>query len=693
LDEKTSWIDGSRGHDGVVEPGEGSELRVSLRFEPHLSVRTQRHNTTALRLQRAANAAQQDHDATLASVVHVAQRSSRLTDEDYRVAEKEGLKVADEEGALERVSEITQGVKSAICLSRRRMLGAICCCLLIGFLVAGVLSVALGSDSEPEEDTRAVELVARREASVSRAAESAASSIGLRGHFDAKDSPDLASTLEMFGVKTGQLPATVTGPTRAISVGQAFGEFQFPTEAASPSGRRRMEQLATLAHAVPVRTSLGGRNFSGELIMFASDLVSGNPVASDLTDVALRLNAEDLDLSTLPVFQDQPKTWLGGFRLPTGMGSILATSQELVVGSERLLEQGLNFGGFLQEAGANSVAPFITSLNNQAESAASSDQLFQYIRGSFPLASFESGKEGGSSVSSLQDGTVEIRLIDTDLDAGWIGFEDSTLHISEGRLLLSGLGESADTVTNMSCAFAAEISGGNKLAGVANGIYSSTGAFSAHGSLTTVELPAIAGFIKFEHVEIDVAFVSQETAVVMDHIMATTVFTLPKLGNARVTAAGLIQGDRWGWSTHSSVPGTWDLATLLCKVDADLCGQDELAEVRFSNIRISLSVATLPVVLPLFGVVPQGITLRVDSDVTLPADVMAVLSMLGVEAVQAVVAANVPFPPVPACEASLSFGLEGTHPGADQEDGTHGRGTAIMCSTPPHSALLCMEYA
>ena len=165
LDEKTSWIDGSRWHDGVVEPGEGSELRVSLRFEPHLSVRTQRHNTTALRLQRAANAAQQDHDATLASVVHVAQRSSRLTDEDYRVAEKEGLKVADEEGALERVSEITQGVKSAICLSRRRMLGAICCCLLIGFLVAGVLSVALGSDSEPEEDTRAVELVARREAS------------------------------------------------------------------------------------------------------------------------------------------------------------------------------------------------------------------------------------------------------------------------------------------------------------------------------------------------------------------------------------------------------------------------------------------------------------------------------------------------------------------------------------------------
>ena len=74
---------------------------------------------------------------------------------------------------------------------------------------------------------------------------------------------------------------------------------------------------------------------AGDLIMFASDLVDGAPAedAEAPLDFAVQLLPADpagFDLSSLPVFDSVPSSWLSGMRIPIGMGGIMLATAALL---------------------------------------------------------------------------------------------------------------------------------------------------------------------------------------------------------------------------------------------------------------------------------------------------------------------------------------------------------------------------
>jgi hypothetical protein len=734
FDQKTRWVDAdadvnqpphssSRGSFDTEKP---TVLQISLEFTVHTTEFAERQAGVALLWKRAVkhtdvmaatkiqasfrgHQTRQKSHAMLSSVVHAAKsgltRTHTWSKAEMAAAAKQAQHLVDDASTVDKVVQKTAELKSAICTSRRRIIVVICCILVLmslAIFITVILTAVKGvkvrtNEAESPAQQRKREIVAREE-SVRQATAAATAAITTEGHLDTTAYPELSDSLQMFGVAPGQLQATVTGPIRTVTVGEAFSDFHFPTE--QIAGQRRiltendmsaendeMFAMASLAQVVPIKMSLFGQSFDGELITFAQDLLAGTPSASTVPDIAIRLDPKDLLLTSLPVFSKISDSWLGGFRLGDALGtgstgSLLVASKEILLGTEKMVAQGLNFGGFLQETADNTVAPFITSLGKQAKAGSDTvggeSKLFQYIRGNFPLTDF---KNGGSSIeaSNLNGGSVEIRFIDTELDTSWMGFPGSTLSVSNGTLHVDGFMDSANTVTTMQCAFSSSIPDRNVLAGTASGVYYPSGAFQAAGTLTTIQLPVLENFILFHNAEIDVAFVAHDTEVVVEWINATATFTCPKLGNLEGNAEGHIAGDRFAWL--AVLPGTQALAATLCSIHSSLCGDTISDMIDIGNVEIILSVASEPTVLNQMGLVEQGIQLHVVTDITAPPSLQPVLSAIGVDEIRASASAIAPFRSMEACKSGLYLKFESTHP--SETDPATFELTALSVSVKP----------
>ena len=413
---------------------------------------------------------------------------------------------------------------------------------------------------------------------------------------------------------------------------------------------------------------------AGDLIMFASDLVDGAPAedAEAPLEYAVQLLPADpagFDLSSLPVFDSVPSSWLSGMRI---MGGIMVATADLLAGSETIVRQGLNFAGYVRETADNTAAPFLTSLGQQAVTG--SNATATYIRGCFPLSAWD--RAAGSTTSvDLSEGEVEIRLIDTTLDAGWAGFPDASLTMGQAKLLVQGLGQygvSEDTSVSLDCDFVASIPvcvagscSTSVLGGNANGVYAMSGAFQMSGELTQIRLPTIQEYVAWDRIAFQVQFDSQETGVLFHHLSVTSAFTVKMFANSQLEASGIVTADRYGWVTTASIPEVSSIGDAMCSMQDDLCGNEFLESIGLSDVDIRLSLATADVDIVGVGLtqprVESGVGVRCMAQLTnLPDDVREVLDLLGFSNVQAVLSGQVPFPPTPLCETVVSFAIEET---------------------------------
>jgi hypothetical protein len=604
------------------------------------------------------------------------------------------------------------------CFWRRRYQLLVVGAVVVSGVVLLILLVFIADTVLNDDASRLAAARSARAAAVGSGAMSLAASLNRSGSLvisSVDNGAALQGALSVMGVSIGSDGAVsmrVAGPVVSTTLDQAFAGLDFPSSSISANTdeqRRRTqstpteellsrtgslagsESVAALAAAVAQSFAVDGVQLSGmtapmagQIIIFAQDLVGAetHPDTTAPLDYALRLFPGDqanggLPLSMLPLLSGSGPSWLGALRIPLGMGSLVASTAKLAAGEETWLEKGLTFAGFVGDVPNSTAAPFLKSFNGQvkdleslarnttaaAQGLASEAQALKFIRGYFPQSFGIPGQEGSEVL--LGGGSVEVRLMDTTINAAWLGFPGANLTMGQTRLLVSGLGSSEQAAVALDLDFTAYLgSNGNVVGGRVSGAYNASGAFSVHGVLDRVQIAEVEEMVTVQAVTADVQFISTEGQVLFDHFSLASTLKLHKFGNALVSAAGTVQGGRYGWVTTGNIPNVRDVGGALCAVKSpELCNLG-LDNQGLSNVDLLLSLASDEVDIIGVGLEPvprldAGIGIRVKATVdSLPENVQRVLTMLSIQNLSAVVTANVPWAPAPACETLLSFAVE-----------------------------------